>query len=151
MKLGSLTKPELIFSDLPGADRPTVLRAMAVRLSEYLTISDVDGLYRQLWQREELGSTAIGKGVAIPHCKVEGLEQVVMAIGLCPRGVEYDSEDGQPVRLLFLLLSPEHAPAEHLQSLAAISKWVKADRHVERILAMDDAQTIFDFVAQEGA
>jgi PTS system nitrogen regulatory IIA component len=112
-------------------------------------ISDADSMYRRLVEREELGSTAIGGGVAIPHCKMDNLEDVVVAVGLSRDGVEFESEDGAPVRLFFLVVSPSDKPAAHLRSLAAISKWVKADRHVERLLELEEPGQIWSLL-QEG-
>lgn len=147
--LGSLTEPELILPNLSGTDRPGILRALAEGMAQNGVISDTDSLYRRLVEREELGSTAIGGGVAIPHCKMDNLEEVVVAVGLSREGVEFESEDGAPVRLFFLLASPSDKPAAHLRSLAAISKWVKADRHVERLLELDDPEEIWELL-QEG-
>lgn len=149
MNLASLTKPELIFPSLPGSDCPTVLRAMAERLADRQVISDADELYCRLWEREQLGSTNLGSGVAIPHCKIDGLEKVVVSIGLSDRGIDFEGADQEPVRLLFLVISPEDAPADHLHSLAAISKWVKTDHYVDRILALDDAEAIFGALRNE--
>jgi PTS system nitrogen regulatory IIA component len=149
MRLANLTHPELIFPRLAGSDRPTVLRAFADRLAEISPTTDADELYRLLCEREDLSSTGIGSGVAIPHCKMNGLSEVVVAIGLCEHPVDYDAEDGEPVDLLFLLVSPEDAPAEHLQSLSAVSKWVKANRHVEKIRQLDDAVSIYELLERE--
>lgn len=149
MRLSELISSELIFPSVPGSDRPTALRAMAERLSQVQAVGDCDQLYRRLWEREELGTTAIGKAVAVPHCKIEGLSSVIVAIGLSENGVDFLSQDGIPVRLMFVVLSPADAPAEHLQSLAAISKWVKADSHVERVLSLGDPEAIARLIEEE--
>ncbi len=149
MLLSSLTSPDLIFVDLPGADGPTVLRAFAERVVERGIVPDADLLYRRLLEREKLGTTALGHGVAVPHCKIDGLDKVVVALGLFRKGIDFEATDEEPVRLLFLVVSPSAAPAEHLQSLAAISKWVKADHHTERILDLQDPQAIFDLLDKE--
>ena len=149
MRLSSLTRPDLIFVDLPGADGPTVLRAFAERVVERGIVDDADQLYRRLLEREKLGTTALGQGVAVPHCKIDGLDRVIVAVGLFARGIDFEATDGEPVRLLFLVVSPNAAPAEHLQSLAAISRWVKTDHHVERILALEEAEKIYDLLDRE--
>lgn len=151
MNLGSLTDPQLIFPDLPGEDADGVLWALAERVASRGLVVEAEKLYDKLREREQLGSTGIGSGVAIPHCKMKGLESAVLAVGLKERPVDFGSIDQQPVRLFFLVVSPQEAPAIHLQVLAAISKWVKADRHVEKTLAMDDRQEIFDFLQREGS
>jgi len=149
MHLGELTRPELVFLELPGADRPTVLKAMADRLVSATALDDADLLYERLREREQLGSTGVGSGVAIPHCKMKHLDEVLIAIGTSHRGVDFGGEDQQPVRLLFLIVSPEGNPAAHLRSLSAISKWVKNRANVDEILEMDDPQAIYQLLRRE--
>jgi PTS system nitrogen regulatory IIA component len=150
MSLGSLARPELIFPDLPGTDRAGVLHALAERLAgQGLTPNAVD-LYQKLLEREQLGSTGIGAGIAIPHCKLSGLKRGVLAIGLVPQGVDFGAADGQAVKAFFLIVSPSESPSEHLQVLSAISRWIKADRHAERLLALHDADAVYDFLQEEG-
>lgn len=141
--LAELTRPELVFPDLPGSDSPTVLKALSDRVAPYVPGAGADLLYRKLLEREELGSTGIGSGVAIPHCKMEKLEQSVLAVGMLRKGIDFQAVDQQPVRLFFLLISPKSAPAVHLRVLASISKWVKSDHHVEQILGTSNRETIY--------
>ena len=74
----------------------------------------------------------------------------MVALGLVPQGVDYGAVDGLPVRLFFLVVSPSGAPAEHLQALAAISRWIKAEGRAERLLALRDPAAIYDFLRDEG-
>lgn len=154
MGLGSLTRPELILSDLT-ADSPapvdSVLRTFADRIAGAGVVKDAGELFRRLRERERLSSTGIGSGVAIPHCKMPGLRRAVVAVGLAPRGIDFGAPDGQPVRLFFLVVSPEASPAEHLRVLAAISRWIKTGHHAERILEMRDPQAVQRFLDEEGA
>ena len=149
MQLGSLIQPGLIFPDLPAADRPQLLRVFADRIAAQGLTRDAEELYRKLWEREELGSTAIGAGIAIPHCKLPDIQKGVVAIGLVPEGVDFGAADGRPVRLFFLVLSPSQSAAEHLQVLAAISRWVKSGQRVDRILQLRDSEAIYGFIHQE--
>ena len=143
MKLVSLTRPELIFPRLDCSDRASLLSTLAKRLAADGHVDDAEDLYSKLLEREDLGSTAVGSGVAIPHCKMNGLERVVMAIGLTQKGIDFEAVDQQPVRLFFLVVSPSQSPTAHLQCLAAISKWVKHDEHVRNLLDLDDADAIY--------
>jgi PTS system nitrogen regulatory IIA component len=152
--LGSLTRPELILSDLPDTGPATpekILRIFADRLAKAGVVKDADELFRRLREREQLSSTGIGAGVAIPHCKMPGLKQAVVAVGLAPQGVDFGAADGKPVRLFFLAVSPEVSPAEHLRVLASISRWVKTGRNAERVLEIHDPQAVYDFLQEEGA
>ncbi len=148
MRLASLTESGLIFPELPSVDRSTLLRILADRIVERGLFSDAAGLYDKLWEREQLGSTGIGSGIAVPHCKVDGIDKVVLAIGLLQQGIDFGAIDHKPVRLFFLVISPNNAPAAHLQCLAAISKWVKARDHVERVLALADPDSIYELLEE---
>ena len=153
MRLASLTRPELIFPDLPSApagNRDSVLRALAGRIAGLGLVRDADGLFQKLWEREQLGSTGIGSGIAIPHSKLPGLDQGVVAIGMVPGGVDFGAADGQPVKLLFLVLSPSASPAEHLQVLATISRWIRAAGNAERILELREPAAVVQLLEQEG-
>ncbi|MCP4006858.1 MAG: PTS sugar transporter subunit IIA [bacterium] len=149
MNLDSLLDPKLVFSDLACLDRPTLLRALAERIVDTGRLGDVEELYERLWEREQLGSTGIGAGVAVPHCKMSSIDQVVVAVALLPEGVDFSAIDDQPVQLVFLVVSPEDQPAAHLHCLAAISKWIKAGRHVERMLETRDPSSIFSLLSEE--
>ena len=149
MQLGSLIRPELIFPDLPAADRAEALRAFADRLAGLGLVKSGPDLYQQLWEREQLGTTGIGSGIAIPHCKLPGLAHGIVAMALVPDGVDFGAPDGRPVKVLFLVVSPSGSPAEHLQVLAAISRWLRADHHVERLLALRDPGEVYDLLRDE--
>lgn len=150
MRLDSLTEPELIFPELEATNRDDVLRSLAERLEDHKVIGSADELYGKLVEREQLGSTGVGAGVAIPHCKLRGLSQVVLAIGITRDGIDFGAVDTKPVRLFFLVVSPTEAPALHLQVLAAISRWLKQNSHVARLLELHDRQAIYHLLEGEG-
>lgn len=151
MGLGSLTRPELILSGLTATDPAGILQTFADRLAEAGVVKDAGELFRRLREREQLSSTGIGSGIAIPHCKMPGLKQAVLAVGLARQGVDFGAPDGQPVRLFFLVVSPEASPAEHLRVLAAISRWLKTGHNAERLLEGQDPQEVYRFLEEEGA
>lgn len=157
MRLASLTRPELIFPDLPATDRAAVLCELARRIAAAGVVRDAEDLFKKLWEREQLGSTGIGSGIAIPHCKLSGLSQGIVAIGMVPDGVGFEAADGKPVRLLFTVLSPSASAAEHLQVLATISRWIKVDGvegrtdgRADRILELREPEAVFQLLQQEG-
>lgn len=151
MLLGSLTQPDLVFPDLPDADRQDVLRALADRVADRGLVPSGAELSARLWEREQLGSTGIGGGIAIPHCKLPGLARGIVAVGLVKGGgADFGAADGKPVRVLFLVVSPSGSPAEHLQVLAAISRWVRASGHAEKILGLQDPASVYDLLQDPG-
>jgi PTS system nitrogen regulatory IIA component len=145
---GPLTRPELIFADLPVTDSRGVLRELAERVAATGLVRDSAALYRALLEREQLGSTGIGRGVAIPHCKLKGLVQGILAVAIARPPVDFGAPDGDPVALFFLVLSPDDSPAEHLQTLARISRWVRTDGHVATLLRLGDRGAIYDFLKE---
>jgi mannitol/fructose-specific phosphotransferase system IIA component (Ntr-type) len=148
--LGSLIRPDLIFLGLSATDRRTVLHELAEKIAGHGLVKAPAELYDKLWEREQLGSTAVGAGVAIPHCKLSGLARGIVAVGVTREGIDFAAADGQPVRLFFLVVSPSESPGEHLQALAAISRWVKANGHVARLLAQPDREAVYALL-EEGS
>jgi mannitol/fructose-specific phosphotransferase system IIA component (Ntr-type) len=124
-----------VYLDLPGGSMADTLGDMARRLKDAGDVKDADELTRRLIEREKLGCTGLGHGLAIPHCKIAGLEGVLVALGVVPGGVDFRALDGRPVKLVLMVLSPSDAPAGHLQALARISRLVKTPGVTEAILA----------------
>jgi PTS system nitrogen regulatory IIA component len=152
VSLGALVRPDLIFPDLPAAEWHEVLRELAGRIADRGGAGSAEELFQRLWEREQQGATGIGAGVAIPHCKLPGLRRAVVALGMVPAGVEVGAADGEPVRLFFVVLSPEESPAEHLQGLAAISRWLrwlKGKGNAARLLALRDPAAVYDLLCGE--
>ena len=149
--LEALARPGLVFPRLAGTDRASVLRELAGLVAEAGVVRDGVELYERLQERERLGSTGIGSGVAVPHCKVKGLDEVVMALGVASHGIDFEAADGLPVRLFFVLLSPHKQPAAHLRSLAAISRWVQHAGRLEKLLACHDPEEILATLGVEEA
>jgi mannitol/fructose-specific phosphotransferase system IIA component (Ntr-type) len=149
MRLRDLTAPGLVFPGLLGADPRSLLDLWSRQLVERGVVADAERLRDQLLEREALGSTGVGNGVAIPHCKLEALDDVVVSVGTTASPIEWGAVDGLPVRLLFLVASPAARPAAHLQTLAAISRWLKQDRHAERLVAATDPEAVWNLLGEE--
>lgn len=151
MHLATLTRPELIFPDLGrnGRSQQNVLDELASRVVAAGAATDARELATRLAEREALGSTGVGGGVAIPHCKLSGLSRAILGVGIAPLGIEFRAVDGLPVRLFFLVVSPSQSPAEHLQVLAAISRWVRSPGRIEKVLAAATPEAIFALLEEE--
>jgi PTS system nitrogen regulatory IIA component len=128
MKLHALLDDGLVLPRLEARDRTGVLREMAARLEARHAPGLDDSLLDKLLKREELGTTAIGKGVAVPHCRAKGLKAPALLLGLSPDGVAFDAVDGKPSHVFFLLVSPEDNPGAGLRLLAAIAGLVRRSR-----------------------
>jgi len=110
-----------------------------------------DDLLRVLREREALQSTGIGEGVAIPHGKIGGLDRLVASFARSTKGVDFDSIDGQPTQLFFLLVVPEQSGGQHLKALARISRFFRDASFREKLLASGDLDEIFRAIEEEDA
>lgn len=131
-----------IFPDLAGSTLEEALSEMSNGLARTGVVSDGADLARRLVERERMGSTGLGAGLAIPHCKLRGIADVVLAVGVSARGIDFGAADGLPVRLVFLVLSPADAPALHLQALARISRVIRLPGVAERLVKAETAGEI---------
>jgi PTS system nitrogen regulatory IIA component len=120
-----LLKDDLIIEEIAATDKIGVIREFSRLLKSAGRIENEDELVRVLLERESLGSTGIGDGVAIPHAKLHFLSEMIVAFGKSSRGVDFQSIDQKPAYLFFLLLTPDDRPGEHLKALARISRILK--------------------------
>ncbi len=114
-----------VFHGLPGSTRDEVLEELAFRLAQDGGVRAPGELVTRLVERERLGCTGLGGGVAIPHCKLPDLDEVIVAVASTARPIEFGAADGIPVSLIFLVASPVNAAAPHLQALARISRLLR--------------------------
>lgn len=121
MQLADFLDFDSIKTGLPGGSKKVLLQQLASLAGQRLDM-DAAAVLSSISEREQLGSTGFGHGVAIPHGKVEGLRQIYCMFARLSEPVDYKAIDGRPVDLVFLLLSPPDAGAEHLKALAAISR-----------------------------
>lgn len=120
-----LVDERLMFPDLSGTTLEEALRELSAGLARAGVVRDPDDLARRLIERESMGSTGLGAGLAIPHIKVRDLADLVVSVGVSRQGIDFRASDGIPVTLVFLVLSPLDAPALHLQALARISRVIR--------------------------
>jgi len=129
MKFSDFICKEAIRSHLEADDKEAVIRAMTTALLETKKIEqqDFESIVEAILKREELGSTGIGRGVAVPHTKHPSVDRLVGTVAISEEGVDFDSLDGEKVHLLFLLVSPPDRPGDHLRALENISRQLRDD------------------------
>lgn len=129
MKLSDIVVGDAVLVDLSSQERDEVIAELVDALVAAGTAqaSERDALVARFLDRERKGSTGFGRGVAVPHVKHAGVTGIAAAVGLSQRGIEFSSLDRQPVYSVFLLLSPEDKPEEHLQAMEAIFKQLSKD------------------------
>jgi PTS system nitrogen regulatory IIA component len=150
MHLGDLISPEAVIPSLKCKNKKQLITELSAQASRLAGLQEHD-VFDVLWQREQLGSTGLGHGVAIPHGKLGGLKQIVGVFARLAEPVDFDAVDGEPVDIAFLLLTPEGAGADHLKALARISRLLREESAVEKLRASKDASALYAVLTQEEA
>ncbi|MFN0251251.1 MAG: PTS sugar transporter subunit IIA [Kofleriaceae bacterium] len=151
MKIVDLIKRDMVVPALNATDKRGILDELAAYMSGHHPRIDHAMLSKVLIEREQLASTAIGEGVAIPHGKLASVGEIVACLGRIPTGVEFDSMDGQPTYLFFVLVAPDSSTGAHLKALARISRVFKDPEFRKRLLAAPDAESMYQVVSDEDA
>lgn len=148
MKIMDIIDIDLINADLKARDKREVLGELADMVAKKEGL-DIRSLIPVLEEREKLGSTGIGEGIAIPHGKLRGLKKLVASFGRSAKGVDFDSIDGKPAHLFFLLMAPENTAGMHLKALARISRLLKDIKFRERLLDSKTTQEVYKALQEE--
>jgi PTS system nitrogen regulatory IIA component len=149
MKMKDVLKESCVIADLKGGTKKEVLTELASSLKREGLISDVEEAINVILEREKLGSTAIGEGVAIPHGKMKGLDRILCAFGRSKEGIPFDAVDGQPVHIFFLLLAPEDSAGLHIQMLSRISRILRDPSFRKRLVEQGDNKDLYADVVEE--
>jgi PTS system nitrogen regulatory IIA component len=148
MKILDVMPKEAILDDLKSQNKKGLLEELVAPLAASTGLNS-DDLVRVLMERERLGSTGIGGGIGIPHGKIKNLESLVLGFGLSRKGVDFESIDGDPTHIFFVLITPEDSTGLHLKLLARISRILKNDQFKERLLNAADQNELFEIIKQE--
>jgi PTS system nitrogen regulatory IIA component len=148
MKILDVLQPEAILPELKSQTKQEVLEELSAPVAQLAQI-DPAALVRVLLERERLGSTGIGGGIGIPHGKLPNLDQLMIGFGLSRKGVDFESLDGAPTRLFFLLVTPENSTGLHLKLLARISRILKNEPIKERLLQATSREQIYGVIKEE--
>ena len=149
MKFADFIQVAAIKSNLSADDKEGAIRELGESLasSGALNPDDLDGIIKAIMKREELGSTGIGKGIAVPHTKHPSVTRLVGTVGVSADGVDFNSLDGEKVHLFFLLISPPDRPGDHLRALENISRQLRDDsfcRFMKQARSPADIQQLLD-------
>lgn len=138
--LADLLHPERVRIGLVLPDKESALRAIASLLTLPEGRSTGQEIYDVLMERERLASTGVGSGVAIPHGRFDGVEELRAAVAVCPAGVDFEAVDGLPVKILVGILGPRSMPQKHLAALAGVSRVLRDEARRTKVLnALDNA------------
>ena len=148
MKIIDSIRKEAIFASLESENKTGVLKELAEPVAGIAGMNR-DEMVKDLLARENLGSTGIGGGVGIPHCKRKDMDSMSLGFGLSKKGVNFDSIDGKPVHIFFLLVTPENEAGLHLKILSRISRLLKNEFFKEKLLKAKDRDEIYAIIKGE--
>ncbi|MFN3149593.1 PTS sugar transporter subunit IIA [Bremerella sp.] len=149
MKFADFISVKAIKPDLESKDKEAVIRELAASLvaSGDIMEDSAESIIKAILKREELGSTGIGRGIAVPHTKHPSVEKLVGTVGVSSEGVDFNSLDGESVHLFFLLVSPPDRPGDHLRALENISRQLRDDmfcKFLKQSKSVEDIKTLLD-------
>jgi PTS system nitrogen regulatory IIA component len=142
-----LVSPKAVAAALPSASKKDVLQNIAVAAAAQFGI-DAQAVFDVLWERERLGTTGVGQGIAIPHGRVAGLDKVCGFFARLAQPVAFESIDDKPVDLVFLILAPEAAGADHLHALATVSRLLREPKLCEQLRGAKDEAALYRILTE---
>ena len=151
MKILDFLNPEAVSADLQATNKKETIKELVELLIKSGDIKDKekDKVVKVLFEREALGSTGIGQGIGIPHGKFVGVRKLIGACGVSRKGVDFESLDGEPVYIFFLLVAPEDSAGPHLKALARVSRLLKDKYFRETLKSAKDEKALIKIIKQE--
>lgn len=149
MKIMEFLNKNAIIASMKATEKEGTIRELVDLLAKAENIKNKEELINAIMTRESLGSTGIGQGIGIPHAKSPNVKNLVAAFGLSQKGVNFDSLDGEPVYIFFLLIAPEECAGPHLKALARISRMLKDKYFREMLKKAKDAKEILRIIQEE--
>ncbi len=148
MKILDVLTKDAILDDLKARDKKGILEELGAPVARQAGV-EADDLVKVLLERERLGSTGIGGGIGIPHGKLKSLDTLALGFGLSRDGVDFESMDGRPTHIFFLLVTPENSTGLHLKVLARISRILKNDLFKQKLLKAGSSEEIHRIIQEE--
>jgi nitrogen PTS system EIIA component len=148
MKLADYIKPENVILNLDVSSKTQALQAMSASASKLAAIP-ADTILSALLKREKLGSTGVGQGVALPHTRIAGTSRPVALVARLTQPIDFESIDGKPVDIVFLLLTPDEEPNKHLNVLACFSRKLRSPGVLDQMRAAKDAASLYSCFIEE--
>ncbi|MBI4115887.1 MAG: PTS sugar transporter subunit IIA [Candidatus Omnitrophica bacterium] len=149
MKLTDFLDRKAIKIGIAATDKEGILKELVDVLAEVKDIGDKKAIVKALLERENLGSTGIGQGIAIPHGKTDRVEELVAVLGVSRKGVNFEALDGESVYIFFLLVAPKETPGPHLKALAQISRLLRDSYFCELIKRCQTPDELYELIKRE--
>lgn len=147
MDLSDLISSEAVLASLPAKSKKQALSLLSEQAAKHTRLGQRE-IFDTLLQRERLGSTGVGQGVAIPHGRIAGLDKIFCLFARLDSPIDFESIDDQPVDLIFLLLAPESAGADHLKALSRISRLLREPATIDKLRSSDTASALYSVLTE---
>ena len=148
MKLKEILQYDNVIPNINADNKRAVLEKLAQSVTEVYPGVDYEILLKVLFEREQLGTTGIGDGIAIPHAKISGITQPIVAFARCVDGVDFDALDGKPSYIFFLLIAPEQASGQHIQVLVRIAKILKSSAFRDKLMESKSRDELYKLIIE---
>lgn len=148
-EINQLLRPDQVHIGLSGTSKSEVINALVDVLDNHDSITDIEAVRSAIFEREEMMSTGVGKGLGLPHAKTSAARQTVAAFATTAHPVDFGSVDNEPIQLLLLLVGPEEHKSQHVKILGRISRLVSRDDFRQRLIEADTPKTVIQ-VLREG-
>ena len=149
MKLIDVLKPENIKTSLHSLDKESVIKELIDLIYPNQFLEDKDSIFDAVIEREKIMTTGVGREVAIPHCKRKNCTDFIIALGIHPSGIDFNSIDNRPVKIIFLLIGPEDNPGMHIRLLSRISRLIAKEKLRENLLLAVNANEVYNQIKEE--
>lgn len=149
MKIHEILNKDAIKVGVEAIEKEDALKELVTVLAKVKNIGDQKAIVKALIERESLGSTGIGQGIAIPHGKTDKVSELTAVMGISKTGVNFDALDGEPVYIFFLLIAPKDTAGPHLKALAQISRLLRDTYFCELIRKCKTSQEVYDLIKNE--
>ena len=149
MALVDLISPEIVKVPLTADNKPAVIRELVQILKDAGKIDDNNVILEAIHKREDLGSTGLERGIAVPHAKTDSINSLTIAIGISPGGIDFNSLDGKPSQLFFLMLAPPDQSGPHIEALAEIAKLSRSSAFISTLISARTSQEVVDLFREE--
>ncbi|MDP8233457.1 MAG: PTS sugar transporter subunit IIA [Candidatus Saelkia tenebricola] len=152
MKISQLLKKELIKLEIDSQDKESAIAELTELMRNNPEVIDADVFLQNVYEREQLGSTGVGEGIALPHARSIGIKQLVIVFGRSTQGVEFAALDANPVQLIFLIATPKNDVGNYLKTLAHLSRMLRKEYFRKKLLSVtssDEVLKAFEEMEQE--
>lgn len=149
MALVDLISSEVVKVPLTADNKPAIIRELVQILKDSGKIDDIDHILEAIHKREEMGSTGLERGIAVPHAKTDAVKSLTVAIGISPEGIDFGSLDSKPSQLFFLMLAPPDQSGPHIEALAEIAKLSRSTAFISTLINARSSQEVVELFRED--